>query len=78
MGKPPTGEPDAGNPHVRFGGRGDRVHNRPSLPPIVTLSGPFPMRSGLLRFARNDRYVIATARSYFITNLAIIYIAFCV
>jgi hypothetical protein len=30
--KPPTGEPDAGDPHVRFGGRGDRELNRSSLP----------------------------------------------
>jgi hypothetical protein len=30
--KPPTGEPDAGDPPVRFGGRGGRVHNRSSLP----------------------------------------------
>ena len=30
--KPPTGEPDAGDPHVRFGGRGSRELNRPSLP----------------------------------------------
>jgi hypothetical protein len=30
--KPPTGEPDAGDPPVRFGGRGDRVLNRSSLP----------------------------------------------
>src|SRR5271155_1368721 len=29
--KPPTGEPDAGNPPVRFGGRGDRL-NRSFLP----------------------------------------------
>jgi hypothetical protein len=28
---PPTGEPDAGDPPVRFGGRGDRA-NRLSLP----------------------------------------------
>ena len=24
---PPTGEPDAGDPHVRFGGRGDRTQS---------------------------------------------------
>ena len=24
-GEPPTGEPDAGKPHVRFGGRGDAI-----------------------------------------------------
>ena len=30
--KPLTGEPDAGEPHVRFGGRGGREPNRPSLP----------------------------------------------
>jgi len=30
--KPPTGEPYAGEPHVRFGGRGDRVLNRSFLP----------------------------------------------
>jgi hypothetical protein len=29
--RPPTGEPYAGEPHVRFGGRGSR-DNRPSLP----------------------------------------------
>ncbi len=28
-GKPPTGEPYAGEPHVRFGGRGGRVSGRP-------------------------------------------------
>jgi len=27
--KPPTGEPDAGEPHVRFGGRGRRVTDSP-------------------------------------------------
>src|SRR5436305_8427316 len=33
---PPTGEPDAGNPHVRFGGRGSR--NQSALPtPIIPL-----------------------------------------
>jgi hypothetical protein len=31
-GKPPTGEPDAGDPPVRFGGRGDRDHSVP--PPL--------------------------------------------
>ena len=31
-GEPPTGEPYAGELHVRFGGRGDRVPNRSSLP----------------------------------------------
>src|SRR6185295_9694515 len=30
--RPPTGEPDAGDPHVRFGGRGGRELNRLSLP----------------------------------------------
>jgi len=30
--KLPTGKPDAGEPHVRFGGRGGRVNNRSSLP----------------------------------------------
>ena len=30
--KPPTGEPDAGNPPVRFGGRGSQVDNWLSLP----------------------------------------------
>lgn len=30
-GDPPTGEPDAGDPPVRFGGREDRL-NRSSLP----------------------------------------------
>src|SRR5271157_432872 len=30
--RPSTGEPDAGKPPVRFGGRGGRVSNRPSLP----------------------------------------------
>jgi hypothetical protein len=34
--KPPTGEPDAGDPPVRFGGRGDR--NQSALPtPIVQI-----------------------------------------
>src|SRR3954454_4164215 len=35
--KPPTGEPDAGDPQVRFGGRGDR-DNWPSLPLFRTKS----------------------------------------
>jgi len=30
--RPPTGEPDAGNPPVRFGGRGSQVFNWLSLP----------------------------------------------
>jgi len=30
--KPPTGEPDAGNPLVRFGGGRGREFNRPFLP----------------------------------------------
>ena len=30
-GEPPTGEPDAGDLHVRFGGRGNEI-NRLSLP----------------------------------------------
>jgi|GEM_PF-3877564 len=30
--KPPTGEPDAGNPHVRFGGGKRRDTNRRFLP----------------------------------------------
>ena len=38
-GKPPTGEPDAGNPPVRFGGRGGRT--QPALPtPIFGASTP--------------------------------------
>src|SRR5206468_9143485 len=32
--KPSTGEPDAGDPHVRFGGRGDR--NQSVLPTPIT------------------------------------------
>jgi len=43
--KPPTGEPDAGDPHVRFGGRGSRELNRPSLP----LSYGGPWRDRILR-----------------------------
>jgi len=31
-GKPPTGEPDAGNPPVRFGGRGERDHSNLPTP----------------------------------------------
>jgi len=31
-GEPPTGEPDAGDPHVRFGGGRGRELNRPFLP----------------------------------------------
>ena len=31
-GEPPTGEPCAGDPHARFGGRGSRGNNRLSLP----------------------------------------------
>src|SRR3989304_4622382 len=39
--KPPTGEPDAGDPHVRFGGRGGT--NQCAIPtPIV---GSFPRLS---------------------------------
>jgi len=34
-GKPPTGEPDAGDPPVRFGGRGDRDHSVPPTPIIA-------------------------------------------
>ena len=41
--KPPTGEPDAGNPPVRFGGRGSQVGNWLSLP----LSLRRPLFSGL-------------------------------
>ena len=33
---PPTGEPDAGDPHVRFGGRGDRSQS--VLPTPIWLS----------------------------------------
>ena len=33
---PPTGEPDAGNPHVRFGGRGGANHAIPT--PIIRLT----------------------------------------
>src|SRR5215469_454487 len=30
--RPPTGEPDAGDPPVRFGGRGNRDHSVPPTP----------------------------------------------
>jgi hypothetical protein len=45
--KPPTGEPDAGDPPVRFGGRGDR--NQSALPtPIESLEKPgFRVAPGL-------------------------------
>ena len=40
--KPSTGEPDAGNPPVRFGGRGDRIQS--VLPtPINELAGCIKM-----------------------------------
>src|SRR5712671_5349827 len=35
---PPTGEPDAGDPHVRFGGRGDR--NQSMLPTPISNHRP--------------------------------------
>src|SRR6266849_5456672 len=34
---PPTGEPDAGDPHVRFGGRGQR--NQSALPTPISTPG---------------------------------------
>jgi len=34
--KPPTGEPDAGDPHVRFGGRGDA--NQCVIPTPIVIS----------------------------------------
>src|SRR5213593_1222271 len=40
--RPPTGEPDAGDPPVRFGGRGGR--NQSSLPTPIPLAGK-PARS---------------------------------
>ena len=48
--KPPTGEPDAGNPPVRFGGRGDRTTVSPY---------PYPQYQNeataeILRFALQD------------------------
>ena len=36
--RPSNGKPDAGDPHVRFGGRGDRV-NRSSLPQSIPFEG---------------------------------------
>jgi len=49
--QPPTGEPDAGEPPVRFGGRGDS--NQSSLPlsksramPCTTKSGPMQNSNG--------------------------------
>ena len=60
MKKPPTGEPYAGKPPVRFGGRGRR---KPIPTPIITpiLSAQFPsviLDSGLARKSapRNDGY----------------------
>jgi len=37
-GQPPTGEPYAGDPHVRFGGRGDR--DSPVLPTPIQRPAP--------------------------------------
>src|SRR5215469_10336753 len=38
--RPPTGEPDAGDPPVRFGGRGNRDHSVPPTPiHVVPLRG---------------------------------------
>ncbi len=46
MRKPPTGEPCAGEPHARFGGRGRR---KPFPTPIVELSADF-----FIEFPRQD------------------------
>src|SRR5215469_17498623 len=34
--RPPTGEPDAGDPPVRFGGRGNRDHSVPPTPIAIS------------------------------------------
>ena len=44
MRKPPTGEPCAGEPHARFGGRGGRASfstpiSRGAAQPVTTLTG---------------------------------------
>ncbi|MGA2959928.1 MAG: hypothetical protein ABSF48_29955, partial [Thermodesulfobacteriota bacterium] len=58
--KPPTGEPDAGDPPVRFGGRGDR--NQSALPtPIELLESRLrrdwiPGRASLAR--NNDFFLL--------------------
>src|SRR5215208_5927992 len=44
---PPTGEPDAGDPPVRFGGRGGRELNRLSLPLSKERSRMNPAQSHL-------------------------------
>src|ERR1700690_1607740 len=45
-GGPVTGKPDAGNPPVRFGGRGGR--NQPASPTPITRCGPRPRPQHLL------------------------------
>ena len=44
-GKPPTGEPDAGNPHVRFGGRGGRCPTTAPTPIPTDLAANLPIRT---------------------------------
>src|SRR5262245_26953383 len=47
--RPPTGEPDAGEPHVRFGGRGYR--NQSTLPtPVIFLHRRWTRGSSPTRF----------------------------
>src|SRR5262249_46753287 len=50
--RPPTGEPDAGDPHVRFGGRGDRSQS------VL----PTPMRNRGNQPAHGAYWLILTMR----------------
>jgi hypothetical protein len=56
--KPSTGEPDAGEPPVRFGGRGDRDH---SILPTPIFLFVFNEKQQMLRYAQHDRYPFSAA-----------------
>jgi hypothetical protein len=48
--KPPTGKPDAGNPPIRFGGRGGANHATPT--PIVKMRIAEKVQSSLYKDQR--------------------------
>src|SRR5271165_135113 len=56
--KPPTGEPDAGDPPVRFGGRGIRIQSVPPTPifmdPLRGSSSDLEFRFAVFRHGQNQ------------------------
>mgnify|MGYP001821773816 CR=1 FL=1 len=69
--KPPTGEPCAGEPHARFGGRGGlKLFPTPIIPPALLVVADYGLLDGIFALFQ-ENYLIRMSEKFLVKDTAL-------